>query len=176
MFIEIYKRKKGEEENLRVFLTQCWFNGRYPADFAFCYELHLKIYTLFTVTYWLAWLLTSAISQLGSDRLKAHTLVITKTTVLLVIIKSRVSSITSRCSKNEPLFREGRIPDSRKQWNSSLELLRLTTQYFRRILLWINVLKRHDVYKSQSLLLRTLLKYLLSESCPNISQLTPPQQ
>ena len=97
------------------------------------------------MTYWLAWLLTSAISQLGSDRLKAHTLVITKTTVLLVIIKSRVSSITSRCSKNEPLFREGRIPDSREQWNSSLELLRLTTQYFRRILLWINILKRHDV-------------------------------
>ena len=128
------------------------------------------------MTYWLAWLLTSAISQLGSDRLKAHTLVITKTTVLLVIIKSRVSSITSRGSKNEPLFREGWIPDSREQWNSSLELLRLTTQYFSRILLWINVLKRHDVYKSQSLLLRTILKYLLSESCPNISQLTPLQQ
>ena len=63
----------------------------------------------------------------------------------LVIITSCVSSITSRCSENDPSSREGRKPDSREQWNSSLELLRLTTQYFRRILLWINILKRHDV-------------------------------
>ena len=46
MFIKIHQRKKGERGKLEIFLTQGWFNGRYPADFAFCYELHLKIYTL----------------------------------------------------------------------------------------------------------------------------------
>ena len=41
----LQKKKRGRGK-LEIFLTQCWFNGRYPADFAFCYELHLKIYAL----------------------------------------------------------------------------------------------------------------------------------
>ena len=42
----LQKKKRGRGKLESFFLTQCWFNGRYPADFAFCYELHLKIYTV----------------------------------------------------------------------------------------------------------------------------------
>ena len=152
MFIEIYKRKKGEEENLRVFLTQFWFNGRYPADFAFCYELHLKIYTVLIHRDLLACVVVNICHKSTwlwptESTHPCHYKVSTCVGYCVACYYQELRGLN-----NQPLFekwapssREGQIPDSREQWNSSLELLRLTTQHFRRILLWINVLKRHDV-------------------------------